>query len=1014
MAISSPPTSTIGLILPPTESRPHRYIRLENSLECILVHDPACNKAAASMNVGVGHLQDPVNLPGCAHFCRNYPEDNAYSKYLSENGGASNAYTGLSNTNYRFEVAPNALLGALDRFACFFTEPLFNPSCTEREVNAVNSEHNANLQSDVWRFFQLEKHLSSRKHPFSKFGTGTRETLWDKPKQQGRDPTVELADWWKKEYCAKRMKLVVIGREDLDTLESSVRERFEAVPVRTTEVDPRLVYSDNVLEEGQRGIIVFAEPVMDLRGLEITFPFSDLSSSYDTKPGMYLSHALGHGGPGSVLSYLKRRGWVHSLRAAFQRRAPGFDSFKVTLHLTAEGLTKYREVAMSVFKYLALLRNTAPQEYLFDDIKELSALKFRFLESRPSSLYASELSKQMQQPVPREKIISSQILVERFDPDAVRAVLLSLDVTRSVIAVTAKDLPSSVGKLDQTEPIYGTKYTVTPMSQEFIDAALSNDRVPEMLLPGSNPFIPTNLQVINKVELTGVSDQIRDKELKADYEALVKLPRRPNLLKDTPKSRLWHKADDRFKVPRANVFVALKTPLLDSNARHSTLASLLCELFRDSIDEELYDIELASVQFSMEFSDNAIVVKVMGYNDRIADVTKRMLGMLRSFAVTPGRFDGIKDQLRRNWISTQFEEPHSLATYYAEYAQTERMYTPAEKLEVLSGKRSLRVVEAIHELIRTGCDHDIVIEMSEVQSFMDELFSEVSVETMIHGNIDSKTAIELQETIENVLQLQAVNPAKWVAKEVRLLPQDIANEPAFNVLRTKEQLGYLIWSGQRSTTGTTGFRILLQSEKSATFIESRIESFFDYLRDLLNDLTNDQFETIRAGFISKQSAMAQTLNDESSEYWSTMGDGHYDFERNIMDLFNKFIHPSSPGRRKLSIHLDTQYKGVKFDPQRAKPMIQAFMINQVPVPQQRLFTLLATQPGVAEMQAFARECLTEASGLTEENRTMLGAMISGLGGIVEMDDSAVAIRETNTVFTNIAAFKARLGVPRPL
>jgi insulysin len=107
---------------------------------------------------------------------------------------------------------------------------------------------------------------------------------------------------------------------------------------------------------------------MDLRGLEITFPFTDLSGSYDTKvctyqphgfsghaltplcqPGMYLSHALGNGGPGSLLSYLKRRGWIYSLRAGFQRRAPGFDSYKVTLHLTVDGLGKYQARVNEMF-----------------------------------------------------------------------------------------------------------------------------------------------------------------------------------------------------------------------------------------------------------------------------------------------------------------------------------------------------------------------------------------------------------------------------------------------------------------------------------------------------------------------------------------------------------------------------------------------------------------------------------------------------------------------------------------
>ena len=55
----------------------------------------------------------------------------------------------LQMTNYHFEVAPDALEGALDRFAAFFTCPLFTESATSRELEAVDAEHNKNIQSDM-------------------------------------------------------------------------------------------------------------------------------------------------------------------------------------------------------------------------------------------------------------------------------------------------------------------------------------------------------------------------------------------------------------------------------------------------------------------------------------------------------------------------------------------------------------------------------------------------------------------------------------------------------------------------------------------------------------------------------------------------------------------------------------------------------------------------------------------------------------------------------------------------
>jgi insulysin len=44
------------------DDRDYRIIRLENGLQATLVHDGKADKAAASLDVAVGHLYDPVRL----------------------------------------------------------------------------------------------------------------------------------------------------------------------------------------------------------------------------------------------------------------------------------------------------------------------------------------------------------------------------------------------------------------------------------------------------------------------------------------------------------------------------------------------------------------------------------------------------------------------------------------------------------------------------------------------------------------------------------------------------------------------------------------------------------------------------------------------------------------------------------------------------------------------------------------------------------------------------------------
>lgn len=149
--------------------------------------------------------------------------------YLAEHSGHSNAYTASTSTNYYFEVGHEHFHGALDRFAQFFIAPLFLAETLDRELRAVDSENKKNLQNDTWRLHQLSKSLSNPNHPYCHFSTGNLQTLKELPEKRGVNVRDEFMKFHDKYYSANTMKLVVLGREDLDTLEKWVTELFEGV-----------------------------------------------------------------------------------------------------------------------------------------------------------------------------------------------------------------------------------------------------------------------------------------------------------------------------------------------------------------------------------------------------------------------------------------------------------------------------------------------------------------------------------------------------------------------------------------------------------------------------------------------------------------------------------------------------------------------------------------------------------------------------------------------------------------
>ena len=170
----------------PNDNRVYKFMQLpENDLRVVLISDPETDMSGAAMNVNAGSFNDPANYTGLAHFCEHmlflgtgkYPDKNEYSNFLSTHGGNDNAYTSAQETNYFFNIQAEHLVRALDMFAHFFIDPLFDAMYVQSELNAVNQEHQKNLLNDDWRQWQLLKHVTNPGHPFHQFATGDFETL---------------------------------------------------------------------------------------------------------------------------------------------------------------------------------------------------------------------------------------------------------------------------------------------------------------------------------------------------------------------------------------------------------------------------------------------------------------------------------------------------------------------------------------------------------------------------------------------------------------------------------------------------------------------------------------------------------------------------------------------------------------------------------------------------------------------------------------------------------------------
>jgi insulysin len=241
-------------------------------------------------------------------------------------------------------------LEGLKRFGSFFTCPLFTEGATGRELNAIESEHAKNLQTDSFRVYQINKERQNKDHPHSKFFTGNKKTLLEETKRKGLNLRQALMDFYSRYYSADQMTLAVVGPQSLSALKKMVKTAFSGIA--NLQVGPPEQSWKGIIPPYDNngnsqipsfGHVVKVVPVQDLRQATITWPIiyqddQDRNNALLTKQAAYISHIIGHEGPGSLLSYLKSKGWANSLEASGESVSGAFIARAVSSFLLIQWL----------------------------------------------------------------------------------------------------------------------------------------------------------------------------------------------------------------------------------------------------------------------------------------------------------------------------------------------------------------------------------------------------------------------------------------------------------------------------------------------------------------------------------------------------------------------------------------------------------------------------------------------------------------------------------------------------
>lgn len=864
------------------DKRHYRYCSLDNGLQCLLISDSETDYGAASLSVASGSLSDPREVQGLAHFLEHmlflgterYPAENTYRAFIKPRSGNFNAFTANEETNFYFTIAQEHLQPALHIFAQFFICPLFTEDCVDREMNAVDSENQKNLKSDLSRFSQLLCSLAEESHPYHHFGTGNLSTL------KLTDIRERLIARFQQHYLASSMRLAVYGKESLDELQVLAQEYFS--PIRNIPQDPISISSQpwNCL-----GSVLKVKSVMERRELKLLWPWPAVQQFYASKPQLYLAHLIGHEGKNSILSLLKSKGLAQEIGVGIRTSLRDLSVFAVNIVLTEAGMREWETVAEVVFAYIDMLQSQDLQEWVFQELQSMAAIHFRFKSKENAMDYVHTVTSAMQK-YPANSVLTASHLLTAYEPERIRQLLELLKPRKAVLTLVWDKWSGE--ELGSVEKWYGTQYGIAPMSEALVKRLESplTPSVPDKVLdyPPHNPYIPSLFSFIES------------------------LPQSiPSLVYSQPGVALYYMPDISFSKDSVKAFIYLKCP--DAGLWTMPLTALLgtlwVKLLRDRLREISYLATKAGLHLTIAKKAYGLGVTLGGFSQYFQTYLHDIFSALANFHITEDLKDSFTehlDELRKTLRNARLMQPHLQAKgrlsdlLYANFHFSGKAKRRAaasctfEDLGYFAGKwlRNLRVdwlvlgnitAEAAISLAKT-CSSCVLAGKTQTLTGEDLTpMRNYSVEPFQPNIVYQKRVLDPTNNNSASLCYWEAGPVSLAAQAALQVLESLFKEPCFSYLRTQQQLGYSVFSATRVKRGILGHTITVQSHRFPPGqLTQHISTFISRMEDTIAHLTDEEFAVHQAAVLTSVLRKDLSLKKRFCRFKSEVVSGRLSFE----------------------------------------------------------------------------------------------------------------------------------------
>lgn len=435
----------------------YKLTTLENGIDVMVITSDKVLNTSVSLTINVGYYQDTI--PGMAHFLehmlfmgtKKYPEEGYFQKFIIDNGGHTNAFTINQYTSYYYDIDTKLFKDSIDIFADFFINPSFNLSAINREINAIDEEHNKNINNPQWRLNALLREVSNLGE---RFGTGSSKTL------NIPDIRTKVADFFNNYYSGNIIKVSILSPLNLNYLKEILKNSIALIPNKRVLISkmPDIIVPNKM---------IYYDSIDDQNKCNICWAIK----SIDTPLLGYLLHILNN--PLGLNS-------IANIQCYF------IDSDDNTKLLTVE-ISNYEntnDILNKIYTYFdTILPKIISDRRYFDEYMKIMNINFEYGTISDYPDHNSTINMNMF----KYKDVIKDSYIADYSKDYFENLLNDLSFTKAIMLMAISDRRHH----NKREKWYGIKYSIGDMPK----LSLINNKY---TLPKFNKYIPTTFTIYNK------------------------------------------------------------------------------------------------------------------------------------------------------------------------------------------------------------------------------------------------------------------------------------------------------------------------------------------------------------------------------------------------------------------------------------------------------------------------------------------------------------------------------------